>query len=153
MFGKVVQLLGNEFDYGFKVIYGIHSTIFKCVYRHNVNFAEIIYAKCTAGASRTYIHGGHHVEDKGDGFKKITVYNGFLEKKDKEEYLLVIIPYANYLKTNATRIAGRYPQEAILEMHAGDIVEVSKTYNGYENLHVFMVVEAGNELLLIEKTR
>lgn len=153
MFGKVVQLVENEFDKGFKVIYGIHTIVFKSVYRYLVNFAEIVFAKCTSGATRTYIYGGHNVQDNGDGFKKITVYNDFLKKNDKEEYLLVIVPHANHLKTNATRIAGRYPCEAILEMHAGDTVEVSKTYNGYENLHVFMVVEAGNELFLIEKTR
>lgn len=153
MFGKVVQLLGKEFDNGFKVIYGIHTTVFKCVYRHNLNFAEIDYAYCSPEATRTYIRGGHHVKEKGDGFKKITVYNDFLEKDEKEEYLLVIIPFANYWKSNAKRIAGRYPQEAILEMRAGDTVEISKNYNGRENVYVYMVVEAGNELFLIQKTR
>ena len=63
--------------------------------------------------------------------------------------LFVIIPYATRIVSNSKKIAGIYSTEAILEMHEGDIVELSKGV-GFET---YMAVRAGNELLLVKKTR
>lgn len=101
--------------------------------------------------TKTYIYGGHLVKEKADGFKEVLIFNGELSEEDKEEYLLVIIPDAIQLKTNSKRIAGRYHDEAILEMYAGDTVEVSKSFNGKGD--VYMAVKAGNEMFLIKKSR
>lgn len=127
--------------------------MFKRFKRHPLGFAELQFGNCAPDATGTYIRGGHWVKEKGDGFKEITVFNGELEKDDKEEYLLVLIPRANYLKTTATKIAGRYPTEAILEMRAGGILEVSCYHDARQDVHVYMAVEAGNEMFLIQKTR
>lgn len=72
------------------------------------------------------------------------------EEKDVEERLWVIIPWSSEIKTSGKRIAGRYPEEAILEMKAGDTVTVSKFGAKPE---VYMAVQAGNELLLVKKNR
>ena len=153
MFGKVVTLTGVKLSSDFNVCYGIHDELFKRFHRHQLGFAELLFGNCSPDATGTYIRSGHWVKEKGDGFKEITVFNGDLEKDDKEEYLLVIIPRANYLKTTATKIAGRYPTEAILEMHAGDILEVSCYHDAKQDVHVYMAVEVGNEMFLIKKTR
>ena len=152
MFGKVVLLTEIKLDNGFHVSYGIHNEVFQRTYRQRIGFADIAFANRGPQTSRIYIRGGHHISDKHDGVKEVLVFNGCLESNEKEEYLLVIIPHATYLKTNAKRIAGRYPEEAVLEMHVGDTVEVSKFATGH-NLHTFMAIEAGNEMFLIEKTR
>lgn len=153
MFGKVVTITGVEFSSDFKVCYGIHHEVFKRLHRHPLGFAELLFSNCAPDATGTYIYGGHQVKEKGDGFKEIMVFNGNLEKDDKEEYLLAIIPWANNLKTTATKIAGRYPTEAILEMRAGDTLEVSCWHDARQEVHVYMAVEAGNEMFLIKKTR
>lgn len=153
MFGKVVTLTGVELSSDFNVCYGIHDELFKRFHRHQLAFAELLFSNCAHDATGTYIRSGYWVKEKGDGFKEITVFNGDLEKDDKEEYLLVLIPWANYLKTTATKIAGRYPTEAILEMRAGDILEVSCWYDARQDVHVYMAVEVGNEMFLIKKTR
>ena len=90
-----------------------------------------------------------------DGFKEFVVNNlalkdGMPEEKDVEERLWVIIPWSSEIKTSGKRIAGRYPDEAILEMKAGDTVTVSKICSKPE---VYMAVQAGNELLLVKKNR
>ena len=111
------------------------------------------FSNCAPDATGTYIRSGYWIKEKGDGFKEITVFNGDLEKNDKEEFLLVLIPWANYLKTTATKVAGRYPTQAILEMRAGDTLEVSSYHDAKQDVHVFMAVQAGNEMFLIKKTR
>ena len=73
------------------------------------------------------------------------------KEKDVEERLFVIIPWSAEIKTSGKQIAGRYPEEAIIEMHAGDTVIVTKG-SDIES-EVYMAVQAGNELLLVKKKR
>lgn len=146
MFGKIVQLRGRKAQAGYEVVYGIDSSIDG---RYGLAFGNISFGDVSA--TTTYIYGGHTIEEKSDGYKNILIFNGELESNDIEEYLLVIIPYASQLKTSAKRIAGRYYYEAILEMHNGDTVEVSK--NSVGKREVYMAVQAGNEIFLIKKER
>lgn len=150
MFGKVVQLLGIPLEDGFDTIYGIDGDSKHSV-RHTLSFGEVTFENMNPDVTKTYIYGGHLVNEKADGFKEVLVFNGELSEEDNEEYLLVIIPNAIQLKTNSKKIAGRYPNEAILEMYVGDTVEVSKSSNGRRD--VYMAVKAGNEMFLIKKSR
>ena len=80
------------------------------------------------------------------------MFNGDIPGEEVEEYLLLIIPSGAFqLKTTAKRIAGRYAHEAILEMHPGDTVEVSKNINGPRT--VYMAVQAEYEMFLIKRNR
>lgn len=151
MFGKVVQLLGVPLEDGFEMVYGIDGVDFKHSVRHDLSFGEVTFGNMNPDVTKTYIYGGHLVKEKADGFKEVLIFNGELSEEDNEEYLLVIIPYAAQLKTEAKKIAGRYPHEAILEMYAGDTVEVSKSSNGSRD--IYMAVQAGNEMFLIKKSR
>ena len=153
MIGKVVQLLEKEYDYGFNVVYGIHDLVCKNAFRHMLAFAEIQYSNRSLGSTRTYISKGYNVEDVNLNFKIITVFNGYLAPADKEEYLLVCIPQAQFINTTAKKIAGRDNKEAILEMRAGDTVELTRFSDRGKNKYVYIAVEAQNEMFLIEKTR
>ena len=153
MIGKVVQLLENEYDYGFKVVYGIHDLVCKNAFRHRLAFSEIQYINRILGSTRTYISNGYSVEEVNCDFNIITVGNGYLDPKDKEEFLLVCIPKADNLSTTAKIIAGKKNREAILEMCAGDKVELTRYSNRSKKRYVFIAVEAENEMFLIEKTR
>lgn len=146
MFGKIAQLRGKEAQAGYEVVYGIDNPI---AGRYSLAFGSISFGNMYA--TTTYIYGGHIVEEKSDGYKDILIFNGELTSSDTEEYLLVIIPYASQLKTDSKKIAGRYYHEAILEMHNGDTVEVSK--NSFGKREVYMAVQAGNEVFLIKKER
>ncbi len=151
MFGKVVQLLGVPAENRFEVSYGIDGVDFKHGIRHYLSFGEVTFGNMDPDVTKTYIYGGHLVNEKADGFKEVLIFNGELSEENKEEYLLVIIPFATQLKTDAKKIAGRYPYEAILEMYAGDTVEVSKSSTGSRD--IYMAVQAGNEMFLIKKSR
>lgn len=150
MVGKIVQLLGKQMQDGFEVIYGIDDQINESR-SYPLGFGEVKLGNIAPNVTTTYIYGGHIVNDGEDGFKEVIIFNGELPHDAKEEYIVAIIPYAGQLTTNAKRIAGRYYYEAILEMHVGDTVEVSKSLAGEKE--VYMVVEAGNELFLIKKNR
>lgn len=151
MFGKVVQLLGNPLEDGFQMVYGFDGVNFKHNVRHVLRFGEVTFGNMNPDVTKTYIYGGHLIKEKADGFKEVLIFNDELSEEDNEEYLLVIIPYAAQLKTEAKRIAGRYYYEAILEMYAGDTVEVSRSSNGSRD--IYMAVKAGNEMFLIKKSR
>ena len=71
----------------------------------------------------TYICGCHWVEDEGDGFKNVVICNSReLLEDEKEEYLLVIIPWVYKYEAPEKSIAGRYPEEAILVLKPGEIL-------------------------------
>lgn len=149
MVGKIVQLIGSKVDSSFEVIYGIEDNII--ANRYILNFAEILLENTTHNATTTYIYGGHLVEERGDAYKQVMIFNEELPKDAIEEYLLLVVPYASQLVTNAKRVAGRYYYEGIFEMKEGDIVEISKDFTGKRQ--IYMVVKAGNELFLIKKNR
>lgn len=146
IFGRIARLLGKPLEEGFEVEYGID---YKQGNYHDFSFAEISFGNIDSSVSKTYICGGYMVKEKRDGFKEIVIFNGDLRADENENMLLVIIPYATRIVSESKRVAGRYPTEAILEMHEGDTVEVSKGL-GFET---YMAVKAGNELLLVKKSR
>lgn len=166
MFGKIVQLVGNPQDKSLNrsldIVYGITTNPAN---RFPLNFGEIILAHqptehqiYTLGRDfviprfHTYIHGGHRVEDKGDGFKEILIFNGLLSVRDVEKYLLVVIPHAPFeFSTTGKKIAGRYPYEGIVELRNGDTIKV--LCNAYGISDTFMAVQVQNELFLIKKER
>lgn len=156
MLGKMVQLLGVPMEDGFSVVEGVKF--------NKLGTADFVFAQLKLGYNPfkddyevTYCWQIHNFDaDKyNDGFKEFVVNNlalkdGMPEEKDVEERLWVIIPWSSEIKTSGKRIAGRYPEEAILEMKAGDTVTVSKFGAKPE---VYMAVQAGNELLLVKKNR
>lgn len=149
MLGKILQLRGIPLKDGFEVEDGI------CVCQGGTadfGFATITLKTIPEKAYSLYIC-SVTIVDIADGFKKI--FFEPMEKEDipealSESYLLVIIPYASAIETTATKIAGRYPTEAILEMHSGDTVKVNKP--GAEP-ETYMAVRADNEMFLVKKNR
>ena len=153
MLGKIVQLLGVPMENGFRVVEGVDF----CMY----GIADLRCAKLTllynphkSDYKVTYCW-EFHLDKQHDGFKDFSVNNlalkdGMPEEKDVEERLWVIIPWSTEIKTSAKKIAGRYPEEAILEMKLGDTVIVSK---GSDAVETYIVVQGGNELFLVKKNR
>lgn len=157
MVGKIVRLEGIPGKSGFEVLYGfddIPTARHIPVKEFSTFLVSISFGNLDPDVSRTYIKGGHVITDRKDGFKDILIFNNNLSKEDNEDYLLVIIPYASQLISTSKKLAGRYYyySEAVLEMYPGDTVTVSKSF-AKEDREVFMVVQAGNELFLIKKTR
>ena len=153
MLGKIVQLRGDPMKDGFRVVEGVDF----CV----LGIADLRFATLVLGHNP--MRNDYHltycweftIEKEDDGFKEILVNNLTIvdclpEENVVEERLLVIIPWSSEIKTTCKRIAGRYPEEAILEMKAGDTVTVNK---GGAKPEVYMAVQAGNELMLVKKNR
>ena len=144
--GRIARLYGKPLEDGFEIEYGLENN--KGNY-YNFSFAEISFGNINPCVSKTYICGGYTVKEKKFGIKEFVIFNGDLKANENETMLFVIIPYATRIVSNSKKIAGIYSTEAILEMHEGDIVELSKGV-GFET---YMAVRAGNELLLVKKTR
>ena len=168
MLGKIVKLRGIPLEDGFEVEYGID---FQYGCKADFIFANIsIVGVDPKPEHYTYVW-SYMVKSVEDGFKEIVIQHAkedMYNEKDMEEYLFVVIPHASKIETTAKRIAGRYPTEAILEMHAGDTVKVQKADSGIFEMHedeligvgvstaepeTYMAVQAGNELLLVKKYR
>ena len=153
MLGKIVQLLGAPMEDGFRVVEGVEFCIYGTA---DLQFATLIsYENPRKASYKVTYCWGFHLDKQHDGFKDFSVNNlalkdGMPEEKDIEERLWVIIPWSDKIKTSSKRIAGRYPEEAILEMKVGDTVTVQKDSTCPET---YMVVQAGNELFLIKKNR
>lgn len=145
--GKIVRLHGIPLEDGFKVEYGIED-------RYQLGDIDLKFAtlKLQIGYQNfKYIY-GYTITNEIDGFKDILINNCKEPKKeDVEEYLFVIIPYSVSIKTTARKIAGRQFHEAILEMHSGDTVTVTKGDEAIQE--VYMAVQAGNEMFLVKKDR
>ena len=153
MLGKLVQLLGVPMGDGFRVVEGVD---FCQLGTADFRFAylTLLYNPHKSDYKVTYCW-EFHLDEQYDGFKDFSVNNlalkdGMPEAKDIEERLLVIIPWSSKIETTCKKIAGRYPEEAILEMKAGDTVTVNKA--GAET-ETYMAIQAGNELFLIKKNR
>jgi len=150
MFGKIVQLRGIELEDSFEVEYGID---FEYGCKVDFIFANIAIAGVDPKpAHHTYVW-GYMIKSVQDGFKELVIQyakEDMYNENDVEEYLFVVIPYASRIETTSKKIAGRYSTEAILEMHAGDIVKVNR---GGCDPETYMVVQAGNELFLVRKYR
>ena len=153
MLGKIVQLLGIPMEDGFSVVEGVEFNTFGNV---DLRFATLksLYNPFKEEYKVIYCW-GLSLDKQHDGFKDFLVNNlalkdGMPEETDVEERLWVIIPYSSIIETTAQRIAGRYPEEAILEMKAGDTVKVDKAGAVPE---IYMAVQAGNELFLVKKNR
>ena len=142
MLGKLVQLLGVPMGDGFRVVEGVD---FCQLGTADFQFAylTLLYNPHKSDYKVTYCWEFHLVNN-------CALKDGMPEAKDIEERLLVIIPWSSKIETTCKRIAGRYPEEAILEMKAGDTVTVNKA--GAE-AETYMAVQAGNELFLIKKNR
>ena len=143
-FGKIVRILGVPLEDDLDIVYGLDTP------HYQLDFAHI----CMPLGGNMYFKAEPHISKTSDGRKEIYLFGSecrTLEQKDIEDTLLVIIPYANQLCTSAEKIAGRYPTEAVLLLHAGDTVELSKSAKGKRT--VYMAVQAGNELFLVKKNR
>ena len=149
MLGKIVQLLGIPMEDGFRVEEGVDF----CKYGiADVHFATLMLGNNPYKNDYKVTHCWEFtVEKEQDGFKEILV-NNLLEpeEKDIEERLLVIIPHFTEFKTSCKKIAGRYPEEGIIEMKVGDTVTVNKIGAKSET---YMAVQAGNEMFLVKKNR
>ena len=153
MLGKILQLRGIPMEDGFRVVDGVDFCIYGIA---DLRFATLIsYENPRKNSYKVTYCWGFHLDKQHDGFKDFHVNNcalkdGMPEEKDVEERLWVIIPWSSEIKTTAKKIAGRYPEEAILEMKVGDTVTVQKDSTHPET---YMVVQGGNELFLVKKNR
>ena len=168
MFGKIVQLLGTPMEEGFEAVYGAHFDIDMSV---RLDFATIFMGGTRKPGDYMYVQGGISIGKEQDGYKELNVCkmpDEYIDEEAIEDTLVVIIPYSSIIVTTAKKVAGRYPTEAILEMHAGDTVKVQKADSGIFEMHedeligvgvstaepeTYMAVQAGNELLLVKKYR
>ena len=162
MFGKVVRIKTNfsgedifRVEYGFKkeeIVFGEYTGVKYAKIKFNGRFfltndPDDRYYKDVY----TYICGGHWVDDEKDGFKRVVICNERAPLQDDiEEYLLVIIPWVYKYEAPEKRIAGRYPEEAILVLKPGETLILYDNENVKET---FMAVQAGNEIFLIKKNR
>lgn len=153
MLGKIVQLLGVPMGDGFRVVEGVCFC--------ELGIADLRFANLTLFYNphkndyKVKYCWEFHLDKQHDGFKDFSVNNlalkdGMPKKRDIEERLWVIIPWSSEIKTTGKKIAGRYYNEAILEMKAGDTVTVNKF--GAE-AETYMAVQAENELFLVKKNR
>ena len=152
MLGKIVQLLGVPLEDGFEIVEGVE---FCKLGTADLRFAYLkLYSNPIKDNYRVTFCWELVLDKQNDGFKDFYVNNlllkGMPEDDEIEERLWVIIPWSSEIKTSAKKIAGRYPEEAILEMKAGDKVTVNKVGGKPET---YMAVQAGNELLLVKKNR
>lgn len=153
MLGKILQLRGIPMEDGFRVVDGVDFCIYGIA---DLRFATLIsYENPRKNSYKVTYCWGFHLDKQHDGFKDFHVNNcalkdGMPEEKDVEERLWVIIPWSSEIKTTAKKIAGRYPEEAILEMKVGDTVTVCK---GSDAVETYVVVQGGNELFLVKKNR
>lgn len=153
MLGKIVQLLNVPLKDEFSIVEGIE---FCKAGKANLKFASLTLMCNPFKDDYNVTYCWEFLPRKqNDGFKDIWVNNSCLvdskpEKEIIEERLWLIIPWASKIETTAKKIAGRYPDEAILEMKAGDTVTVNTVCAKEET---YMAVQAGNELFLLKKTR
>lgn len=154
MLGKIVQLKGIPLEDGFKVIYGMDFSRYGTA---DLRFAQFVLGHNPWKDNYKVVYCWDLVLlEMHDGFKKFRINNHMLvncnpPEEEVEERLWAIIPLlTGSIKTTAKKIAGRYLNEAILEMHAGDTVEINKACG---NPEVYMAVQAGKELFLIKKNR
>lgn len=161
MTGKIVRIKtnfsGNDIfrvEYGFKkeeVVFGEYTGLKFAV----IKFCGRIYFETEKDKYNddvyTYICGGHWVENEKDGYKKVVICNSRdLLEDENEEYLLVIIPWVYKYESPERRIAGRYPEEAILVLKPGETLTLHFNSSKKET---YMAVQAGNELFLVKKNR
>lgn len=164
MVGKIARIKNNfsgedifKVEYGFKkeeIVFGEYTGLKYATIKFSGAFFHVgdEEDRYDSNIIYTYICGGHYVEDKEDGFKRVIIYNSSkkLSDSEKEEYLLVIIPWAYKYEAPEERIAGRYPEEAILVLKPGQTITL---YSSEDKKETFIVVSAGNELFLIKKRR
>ena len=151
--GKIVELSGIALENGFEVIDGIEMCEDG---RIDLGFGSIV-AVAARFSKRTrvkYMY-SYFLKSQHDLFKEYFIStetdpNQLPNSDLHEEFLWVIIPYSSGIETNAKKVAGRYPTEAILKMYVGDTVEVRKAGAISET---YMVTKAGNELFLVKKNR
>ena len=153
MLGKIVMLHGIPMEEGYRVDYGIECNRFGI---KDFVFVTFHYEYGSNYARKTYIRGGHHIENERDGFKKITLFGKDSEvfadcKDEKEDYLMVIIPKSMYIASKAEKVAGRYPDEGVWVMVEGESIEVSKGAGAPKE--TYMVVRGGKDLFLVKLSR
>ena len=152
MLGKIVELSGIALKNGFEVNYGID------MYedgRRDFGFASIVASTSFPKRTRVNYMYGYTLSKEQDLFKEYIIETDtntaqLPNSEFDEEFLWVIIPYTSGIITNAQKVAGRNPTEAILQMRVEDTVEVRKAEGVSET---YMVAKAGNELFLVKKNR
>ena len=153
MLGKIIQLKNQIYEDGFKVIDGLEFSAFG-----NADFRfAILSVGCTLLRENQHVVYCWDIITKQDiyGYKDFLVnaYKPYGQKPEaefKEEVLWVLVPYAPLIKTEAEKIAGRYPEEGIFKMHVGDTIVLQKKEGIPET---YMAVRAGNEMVLVKKNR
>ena len=58
---------------------------------------------------------------------------------------------AKRILTNAEKVAGLYSEEAIIVMHAGEMVEVS--HPQFDSVETYVATKVGKEMFLLKKNR
>lgn len=95
----------------------------------------------------TTIH-EYSVQNICDGFKEIIIYPPIEEKVEKEEAILLIIPYAKVIKFSkgVKRIAGRYYTEGVFLLNPEDKITVMKG----DITEEFIAIQIENKMYLVK---
>ena len=161
MFGKIVRIKTNySNDDSFKVVYGFKKEEVILGEYTGLGFAKIIFEDRVVypydsndkfdDKVYTYITGLHCSNDKY-GFKEIIVGNTRMPSdKDKEEYLLVVIPWVYQYEGPQKKIAGRNLQEGILVMRVGETLTL---YEDKEKKESYIATQGGKEIFLVKQSR
>lgn len=146
--GKIVEISGFNSEKGFEIIYGIDINEGG---KKRYSFCTIIPTGVYMEGTRlTYIYSGY-LKEKPNVYI-VSTDSDPKQKPDaklEEEFLWVIIPYSSGIESNAEKIDGSHPTEAILKMCVGETVTVRKA----GTTETYMVAKAGNELFLVKKNR
>ena len=153
MLGKIAVLHKKPNESCFQVDYGIPNNRIGIL---DYEFVVFNFEHNSDYLRKTYIRGGHHIENGRDNLKKIKLNGVDSEiitncKNEKEDYLMVIIPKAWSISSKAEKVAGRYPDEGIWVMVDGETIELFSGFGSQKE--TYMVVRGGNELFLVKMNR
>ena len=149
MFGKIAFINAIPRSTKFEVEYGLPQSCNGIYTAPNVKiFVKENFRDGSEKKPCISFYGSYEVSGKGDEIKTISIDNTKKEEIPENAYvdtLLVVIKFG-WFETTAKRVAGRYSYDAVLEMHKGDTVTISKGMNYPKQ--TFEVIESGKELFL-----
>ena len=92
LFGKMVQVLPNPIEGGFRAVYGIDNVESKHQLRNvlRLTFGNILFNNMNPNVTKTYICGGYTVKETAKDFKEILIFNGDLSKNGKKDVFMAV---------------------------------------------------------------
>ena len=155
MLGKITVLHKKPNESCFQVDYGIPNNRIGIL---DYEFVVFNFEHDSDYLRKTYVRGGHHIENTRNDIKKIILKGSDLEvitncEDEKEDYLMVIIPKAWHISSKAEKVAGRYPDEGVFVMLEGETITIEASKELGAPSETYMVARAGKELFLVKLNR